>query len=112
MTDSWPAGGIAATLLSPFGPAIGTRVVGWARGLPIVGPVVCWVFPTDQSDPATERLEAALDRETERLDSLEQLVGELNAEVRLLRTTSWTITPTPPPPPPGPPHQHLRSYSS
>ena len=41
-----PAGSIFATLL-PFGPAMGARLVGWARDRRLLGPAVRWLFPAD-----------------------------------------------------------------
>ena len=42
-----PAGSIFATLLSPFGPAMGARLVDWARDRRLLGPAVRWFFPAD-----------------------------------------------------------------
>lgn len=44
-SDLWPAGGIVATLVSPFGPALGARFVNWARDQPYIGPVARSLFP-------------------------------------------------------------------
>lgn len=47
LENLWPAGGIIATLLSPFGPAMGGRLVRWARDTRLLGPGVRWLFPAD-----------------------------------------------------------------
>ena len=51
----WPAGSIFATLLSPFGQAMGARLVNWARHKRLVGPVVCWLFPADLGTHPVQR---------------------------------------------------------
>jgi hypothetical protein len=51
----WPAGSIFATLISPFGPAMGARLVNWARNKRLVGPVVCWLFPADLGTHPVQR---------------------------------------------------------
>ncbi|KAK7894216.1 hypothetical protein LTR67_005974 [Exophiala xenobiotica] len=57
MTSSnlWPAGGIIARLASPFGPAMGARLVNWARHRRHVGPIVRWLFPEEIGTPPSER---------------------------------------------------------
>lgn len=47
----WPAGSIFATLLLPFGLAMGARLVGWARDRRLLGPAVRWLFPADLVSP-------------------------------------------------------------
>lgn len=47
-THLWLAGSIIATLASPFGPAMGARLVNWARHKRLVGPIVCWLFLWEQ----------------------------------------------------------------
>ena len=54
-TDLWPAGSILATLASPFGPAMGARLVNWARHKRLVGPIVCWLFPVDVGTHPNQR---------------------------------------------------------
>ncbi|KAH0844210.1 hypothetical protein FOPE_09147 [Fonsecaea pedrosoi] len=51
----WPAGGIIATLLSPFRPAMGTRLVNWARHFRLVGPVLCYLFPEEEGPHPNQR---------------------------------------------------------
>ncbi len=51
----WPADGIIATLLSPFGPAMGTRLVNWARHFRLVGPVLCYLFPEEEGPRPNQR---------------------------------------------------------
>jgi hypothetical protein len=58
MTSSlhlWPVGSIFATLISPFGPAMGARLVNWARHKRLVGRVVCWLFPADLGTHPVQR---------------------------------------------------------
>ena len=43
----WPAGAIFATLLSPFGPAMGARLVNRVRHTRLVGPAARWLFPAE-----------------------------------------------------------------
>jgi hypothetical protein len=54
-THLWPAGSILATLASPFGPAMGTRLVNWARHIRLVGPIVRWIFPVDEGSHPDQR---------------------------------------------------------
>ena len=57
-THLWPAGGIIATLVSPFLPAMGARLVNWARHKRLVGPIVCWLFPAEGTHPNQRDVES------------------------------------------------------
>jgi len=51
----WPAGGIIATLISPFAPAMGTRLVNWARHRRLVGPIIRYLFPEEEGPHPNQR---------------------------------------------------------
>ena len=51
----WPAGRIIATLFSPFGPAMGARLVNWARHSRLVGPVPRYLFPEEEGPRPKQR---------------------------------------------------------
>lgn len=51
----WPAGGIIATLFSPFVPAVATRLVNWARRSRLVGPVIRYIFPEEEGPRPSQR---------------------------------------------------------
>ncbi|RDW69658.1 hypothetical protein BP6252_08678 [Coleophoma cylindrospora] len=51
----WPAGGIIATLLSPFIPAMGTRLVHRARRVRFVGPLLHYFFPEEEGTHPNQR---------------------------------------------------------
>ncbi|KAF7506592.1 hypothetical protein GJ744_011629 [Endocarpon pusillum] len=58
MTSSqhlWLAGSIFATRISPFGPAMGARLVNWARHKQLVGPIICWLFPAELGTHPVQR---------------------------------------------------------
>lgn len=94
----WPAGSILATLASPFGPAMGARLVNWARHRRLVGPIVRWLFPADQgthpdqqgaapqvgpnADTIAETRDALRDTVREGLREVDGRVRDLTAEVR------------------------------
>jgi hypothetical protein len=114
----WPAGSIIATLLFPFGPAMGGRLVRWARDVRPLGPGVRWLFPADpQVSPSPppplevrgdalraamqEGLEAAgIDADLKAAiesqnDLLQELVDgnqELLEEMRQLRANTYTVS--------------------
>jgi hypothetical protein len=54
-THLWPAGSILATLALPLVPAMGARLVNWARHARLVGPIVHWLFPVDQGAHPSQR---------------------------------------------------------
>jgi hypothetical protein len=54
----WPAGGIVATLLSPFGPAMVDRLVSRLRHMRLVGRVFRFLIPEEQGPQSTQRDEA------------------------------------------------------
>lgn len=54
-TNLWPAAGIIATLTSPFGPAMGARLVNWARHRRLVGPIIGWLFPAEEGTHPNQR---------------------------------------------------------
>ena len=43
----WPAGSIFATSIFPLVPAMGARLVNWARRCRLTGPMFRWVFPVE-----------------------------------------------------------------
>ena len=51
----WPAGGIIATLFSPFIPAMGARLVNWTRRNRFVAPVIHYFFPEEEGPHPNQR---------------------------------------------------------
>ena len=55
LQNLWSAGGIIATLFSPFGPAMGTRFVNSARHTRFFGPVLDYFFPEEEGPHPIQR---------------------------------------------------------
>ncbi|KAJ4524683.1 hypothetical protein HRR78_004805 [Exophiala dermatitidis] len=98
-THLWPAGGIIATLFSPFGPAMGARLVRWVR----------WIFGDEGTPPGQREVVPEGGQETEgRIAQLTEDVSRqrvqiqhltaenerLRNEVRTLQASTYTITGT------------------
>ncbi len=79
-TNLWPAGSILATLASPFGPAMGARLVNWARHRRLVGPVVRWLFPADVGTHPDQR--DAVPQVGLNADAIDQMRGALRDAVQ------------------------------
>lgn len=90
----WPAGGIIATLLSPFAPAMVDRLVGRVRRIPLVGRIFSFLFPEEEGPHPTQRdvvPQVSLDAESIRLLG-DALRGAVQEEVLLAVNRSQLTT--------------------
>lgn len=113
----WPSGSIFATLLSPFGPAMGARLVGWVRDRRLLGLAVRWMFPADppvsispprlavrddallaavqeglEAASMSAELKAAIEDQNEKLQQLIDGNRELLEVMTQLQRNTYTVT--------------------
>ena len=74
----WSVSIILAHLVAPFEPAVGTRIVNWARERPLIGRVVGYLFPEERTEGHLADGRELMAELRTRTDLLQQMLANAN----------------------------------